>query len=252
MGYTRNYIEKEEALIKDFLSWRVDGIIFVVGNNDGNKEIEKIVNRGFPFITIGRFKDLKTDFVSTDYFKGGYIAGEHLYRSGYRKLGFIFSYKDKKVDLAIEERKRGFLEFAKEKNLKVKEYYFEIKGSVLAEKLIEKGEKIGEKILKDKDRPDGIFTSNDEIGVGIVKSALKLGINIPKEIGIIGFDNSLSSILSPIPITTIRQNKEKVAEKAFKYIIRKIENGKTKVEEIVEPELVKRESTNKKEVDYEK
>ncbi|MCM8773079.1 MAG: LacI family transcriptional regulator [Candidatus Omnitrophica bacterium] len=243
IGYTRNDPKKEEALIKDFLSRRVDGIIFVIGKErNKNKEIEKIINKNFPFITVGRFKNLKTDFISTDYFKGGYIAGKHLYEKGYEKLGILFGKDENSEDLTVKERKNGFLNFAKEKNLEVKEYYIE-KGFNNVENLIEESEKIGMKILKEKNRPSGIFASNDEIAVGIIKSALKLGIKIPEELGIIGFDNSLSSILSPIPITTIRQKKEVVAKRAVENIINKIGEKKEKIEEYIEPELIEREST---------
>ncbi|MFN4227259.1 MAG: LacI family DNA-binding transcriptional regulator [Candidatus Ratteibacteria bacterium] len=242
IGYTKNYIEKEEALIRDFLSRRVDGIIFVVGKEKGiNKEIEKIINKNFPFITIGRFRDSKTDFISTDYFKGGYIAGKHLYEKGYEKFGILFG--EKTEDLPIEERKNGFLKFAQEKNLDIKEYYIKKEYFSNIETLIKKTEEIGIKILKDKNRPSAIFTSNDEIAVGLVKSALKLGIKIPEQLGIIGFDNSLSSIISPIPITTIRQKKEVIAKRVAENIIKKIEGDNKKIEEFIKPELIERDST---------
>ncbi|MCM8802661.1 MAG: LacI family transcriptional regulator [Candidatus Omnitrophica bacterium] len=242
IGYTRNDLQKEEGLIRDFLSRRVDGIIFVVGQErEINKEIEKIINKKYPFITVGRFRNLKTDFISTDYFKGGYIAGKHLYEKGYEKFGILFG--EKTEDLPIEERKKGFLKFVQEKNLNIKEYYIKKDYFSNIETLIEKTEEIGMKILKDKNRPSAIFASNDEIAVGLVKSALKLSIKIPEQLGIIGFDNSLSSIISPIPITTIRQKKEVIAKRAVENIIKKIEGKSKKIEEFIEPELIKREST---------
>jgi DNA-binding LacI/PurR family transcriptional regulator len=244
IGYTKNDLKKEEGLIKDFLSRRVDGIIFVIGKGKENKnnEIEKIINRGYPFITIGRFGNLRTDFITTDYYKGGCILAEHLYKMGYRNLGVVFG-KNEKCDLSIEERKRGFLEYAKEKNLVVKEYYLKSKDYTSVEELIKDSEIHGEEILKNKNRPDAIFTSNDEIAVGIIKSAIKLGIKIPDELGVAGFDNSLSSILSPVPITTIRQKKEEVAKEAVEAMIGKLEKNKIKIEKFIEPELIKRDST---------
>lgn len=247
IGYTTNRLEKEEALIRDFLSRRVDGIIFVVGREtelQKNKEIEKIINnKTIPLITIGRFRNLKASFISTDYFKGGYIAGKHIYESGYEKLGVLFG-KDEEMFLSVKDRKDGFLEFAKEKGLEVKEYYIEKGFFNDIELLIEESERTGEKILRDKNRPDAIFTSNDDIAAGIIKSALKIGIKIPEEMGIVGFDNSMSSILSPIQITTIRQKKEEVAKKAVQSIINKIEKGEEKIiKEYIEPVLIKRETT---------
>ena len=241
IGYTKDDIKKESALIKDFLGRRVDGIIFVVGNENGvSREIKKIVGKNFPFIAIGRFKNLQTDFISTDYFKGGYMAAEHLYEKGYRKTAVLF-WKQDDSNLGLEERKNGFLKFAEEKGVEVEQYYME-KGFSGVENLIEESERIGMKILKNKNRPDAIFAANDEVAVGLVKSALRLGIKMPQELGIIGFDNSLSSIISPVPITTIRQKNDVVANKAAEAIIKKIE-GKEKIKQFIEPELVVRKST---------
>jgi len=242
IGYTKDDLKKEEGLIKVFLSRRVDGIIFIAGKEDKNKEIEKIIKRGYPFLTIGRFRNLKTDFITTDYYRGGYLLAEHLYQMGYRNLGVVF-YENKISYLSTEERKRGFLEYAKEKDLVVKEYYLKGKGYTTVEQLIKDSEILGEEILKSKNRPDGIFASNDEMAAGIIKSAIKLGIKIPDELGVVGFDNSLSSVLSPIPITTIRQKREEVAKEAVETMIRKLENNKIKIERFIEPELIKRDST---------
>jgi LacI family transcriptional regulator len=254
IGYTKDDLKKEECLIKDFLSRRVDGIIFVASKeNKNNNEIKKIIERNCPFITIGRFEEIKTDFITTDYYKGGYILAEHLYQMGYRNFGIVFSREEK---YSLRERKRGFLEYIREKNLFVKEYYLKKNAYTSVEELIKDSEIIGEEILKKKYRPDAVFASNDEIAAGIIKSAIKLGIRIPDELGVAGFDNSLSSILSPVPITTIRQRKEKVAEEVFKAMIKKLENNEIKIERLIEPELIIRDSTTlkyrKKEGQYEK
>jgi len=256
IGYTKDDLKKEECLIKDFLSRRVDGIIFVASKeNKNNNEIKKIIERKYPFITIGRFEEIKTDFITTDYYKGGYILAEHLYQMGYRNFGIVFS-REEKYSLSLRERKRGFLEYTREKNLFVKEYYLKKNAYTSVEELIKDSEIIGEEILKKKYRPDAVFASNDEIAAGIIKSTIKLGIRIPDELGVAGFDNSLSSILSPVPITTIRQRKEKVAEEVFKAMIKKLENNEIKIERLIEPELIIRDSTalkyRKKEGQYEK
>jgi len=179
---------------------------------------------------------LFTKYLPTDHYKEGDILAEHLYKMGYRNLGIVFN---KKSDLSLEERKKGFLEYANEKNLVVKKYHLKSEYYISLEKIIKYSEILGEKILKSKNKPDAIFTSNDEMAVGIIKSAIKLGIKIPDELGIVGFDNSLSSILSPIPITTIRQKKENVAKEAFEAIMRKLQNSEIKIERFIEPELIK-------------
>ena len=244
IGYTKNDQKKEEDLIREFLSRRVDGIIFVIGKErqNKNKEIERIIDRQYPFVTVGRFRNLRTDFVTTDFYNGGYKLAEHLYEMGYRNFGLVLG-EDERYHPSIEERKKGFLDFLKKKNLAAKEYHLKDREIAKAEDYVKDGELFAEDILKNNHIPEAIFASNDELALGIVKGAIKHRIKIPDELGIAGFDNSLSSILSPIPITTMRQKKEEIAKETFAAIMRKLEGKQSRIEKFVEPELIKRVST---------
>ena len=63
-----------------------------------------------------------------------------------------------------------------------------------------------EKLLSGKNRPTAIFTGNDEMAAGVYKVAMRAGINIPRQLSVVGFDDSpLASRLWP-SLTSVRRN----------------------------------------------
>ena len=72
------------------------------------------------------------------------------------------------------------------------------------------------------------------------------GIRIPEEIAVAGFDDSIFSVTSPVPITTVRQNVSEIAEKSLQKLLSLIDTGEaqqTLLKEIIPVELITRAST---------
>lgn len=246
IGYSQNNIKKEEALLKDFISRRVDGIILVVGAEKKSRpELRYLIEQNFPLITIGELVYFNCPFVSTDYYKGGQLAAQHLNDLGHKEvlLFDLFLHSTKK-----SLRMEGFRNLAKKYNMKIDEVFLveeklEIQPILSEEYTITKSLAIFKKILKNH-RPTSIFASNDEMALGVIKAAQELNIRVPEELAVIGFDDTPISAFASIPITTIRQRKEEISKKVFKFLIDKIELAEEKpVKEYVVPELVIRAST---------
>ena len=95
--------------------------------------------------------------------------------------------------------------------------------------------------------PDGIVCYNDQIAVQVMEELEKLGIRIPEDISITGYDNSLYAQRGN-GITTIAHPQEKLGEMAAELILEKI-NGvpeeESKVERLIQPELIVRGSCRK-------
>jgi LacI family repressor for deo operon, udp, cdd, tsx, nupC, and nupG len=101
-------------------------------------------------------------------------------------------------------------------------------------------------ILSLPNRPDGVFAISDVFAVATIHAAKRLGLRIPEDISIIGFDNvAISSMIDP-PITTIEQPGIKIGAQALELLIEKINNptiGKKQI--ILDTELIVRESTGR-------
>lgn len=241
IGYSQNDPAKEEALLKDFVSRRVDGIILIVGREGKNRaELRYISSHSFPLVTIGKLTDFESYFVSTDYYLGGAMAARHLKQLGHKDVGVIATAGWE------QQRIAGFKNAGAEEKLKVEEAYLDINRDTIIpmEQLIQKSYEISKKILNDKKKLSAFFAANDEIGLGLIKAAMEMGLNIPEDLSVIGFDDSLAAAFSPIPLTTIRQCREKISQKAFEVLVDKIENKTEKLhQELIPPELVIRSST---------
>ncbi len=84
--------------------------------------------------------------------------------------------------------------------------------------------KISRSILKKVDRPDGIFAVNDLTAVGIMKVARNLGINIPEELKIVGFENSKDGSICDPELTTVDQFGYTLGKKAMTILLDRIKN----------------------------
>jgi LacI family transcriptional regulator len=98
--------------------------------------------------------------------------------------------------------------------------------------------------LPPKERPTAIFCSNDEIAIGALNTFLKLGIRVPDEIAVAGFDDIVTAELAHPPLTTVRQPLERIGERAVEMLLAQIE-GRADFEykEVIPTEIIARAST---------
>jgi LacI family transcriptional regulator len=239
IGYSKGFLKEEEDLLEEFYSRRVDGVILVPsGLKLLNRTLLKLSEEKFPVVSITKPYRVKIPYVSTDYKKGGYMATEYLIKTGYKRIGFLGG------DLGfqtIRERLNGFKKALNDYGLGVDEsLIFQIpKEKESDNRYISNlcSDITGQKI-------DAVFSSSDHLAIFLIKAALEKGKRIPEDLSIIGFNDSELSILSPIPVTTIRQPVKDLTETAFKILLEMIEGEKLNQERVIfKPELIVREST---------
>ena len=170
-------------------------------------------------------------------------------------LGHVIGYGHKKIIIAtgflpkelLEERIKGYfaeftkygLEFVPESNLKC--------SAMSTGCLAEDGWLCGKEMFSKPLDATAIVCVNDYFAFGVMRAALDAGLKIPDDISIIGSDNIWVSKYSPIPLTTIDQNLDQVAEKALKLIFKRLKNKNWKTPEhvTVQCKLIIRKSTRK-------
>ena len=103
-------------------------------------------------------------------------------------------------------------------------------------------------LLSTEPRPTAIVANNDEMAAGVLRVASNLNIKVPEQLSVAGFDdNILASRIIP-SLTTIRRPVQNMACLAVKKLINKsqsTQSEKIKLDDVVTPYLVKRESTNR-------
>jgi len=144
------------------------------------------------------------------------------------------------------ERVRGFKSALLEANIP-----FDDTNVVACDYKIEDGKRGAKALLRKGDRPTAIFCCNDMLAIGVLQAAKDEGLQVPGDLSVIGFDNTiLSNVVNP-PITTVAQPMEYMAKLVFELIVSNLENDLAPKKRIVlRPELIVRESTASVEKDF--
>ncbi len=224
----------EENFEKAVINWikkrGLDAVVFM-GLND-KKIIESLNNLEIPISLIDQNNyDLENLYsITIDDELGGYLGTKHLLSRGYKNIAFI---GEGLIGEVSKKRYLGYKKALTEVGIEVKEenlYKTEIS--------YEGGINIGRELMNRKD-VDAIFAIADIVAIGIMRSYLLSGFYIPKDVGLIGFDNlKTSSYLTPT-LTTIDQNVFMKGKKAVEVLFHKNEEKKI----IIPINLIKGETT---------
>lgn len=184
---------------------------------------------------------LPAHFVAINNLMGGYQAGRHLCELGHRRFGYVASTERIRN---FEERKRGFMAALAECGLALpEEACFAVTPSMQpAQEEFE--ERLSAYLADGRPLPTALFCECDYIAIGVVKAMQSLGIRVPEDVSVVGFDNiSEATILTP-EMTTIHVAKQDLAWVAVDLLVDAMDREddvKRKVS--VDTRLVKRHTT---------
>ena len=235
--------ENEVTNIDALIASRVDGIIAstTFKTKDYNHYL-KVIQKNIPIVFFSRINyELKCPKIAVDNYLGACLATEHLIEKGYKKIGYWGGSKDFHIG---NVRYQGFLDTLNKHKIKCRDEFI-----LRDDHFMQNPSQYIHQFLMSKKRPDAVFTMTDTIGIEVIKSAKKIGINIPNDLGVIGFsDHIVSRYISP-SLSTIRQPTMEIGMEAAKGLINLIDNRDEKNLEydyttLLKPELVARDSTN--------
>lgn len=231
----------EWECIMDFVDRQVDGIAFVPCSN---LNLNKAIDTKIPLVVLTQIRK-EIDSVGVNHIFGGMIAARHLLSLGHQNIGFIggsTKEDDKFIGFQKELIDSG-IEFSMDNYLHISEYTNSTKEK----------DKVIFTFLKEriKNLPTAIFAGNDVIAYETIKILDDLGLKVPEDISVIGFDDTL--IAKALKITSIKQPIEDISSIAFEMLMNKIKNKDKNEEKEIEqielnPLLFKRKTTKKIEI----
>ncbi|WP_416435126.1 LacI family DNA-binding transcriptional regulator [Priestia megaterium] len=227
---------KEEKYISLLLNKKVDGIILMSGFEDISL-VKALVLQDVPFVVVGRdIPSLDVNVVSIDNFLGGYLATSHLIEQGHTNIGFVG------LDVwSNRERYKGYIKALSENGINVCENTVYAK-----ETSIISGRKITAKLFDSQQNLTAIFACNDLLAVGVLEEARAKGKEVPKDLSIVGFDDTVWAQTSYPKLTTIAQPTDKIGKKVMDLLVLQIEDKINRKQQIIlKPELILRESTTR-------
>lgn len=213
-------------------SGEVDGAIFFALHSDNL--VTKLKKQGLPLVITGTPHSINdVAFVDTDNFGGAYTATKHLMSTGCKKIAIITG------DIgttAAKQRLDGYLQAYREGG------HVPAKGLICeGDYSFASGQQHTKKLLEAHPDIDGIFASNDLMAMGAISVLQDSGIDVPGQVKVVGFDDSLIAQTARPGLTTIRQDVVALGEAAGSLMIAQL-NGED-VEPIILPtELVIRTS----------
>ncbi|SEG28715.1 HTH-type transcriptional repressor PurR [Vibrio hangzhouensis] len=236
---TGGVYEKQRDYIRMLAEKRVDGILVMC--SDLTEELLEMLDRqsDIPKVIMDWGPESsQADKIIDNSEEGGYLATKFLIENGHTDIACLSGHLEKAV---CQERIVGYKRALAEAGIEMKEDRilegnFECDTAVIA----------ANRIAAMEDRPTAIFCFNDTMALGLMSRLQQLGVNVPEDISVIGYDNiELAEYFSP-PLTTIHQPKRRVGKNAFEILLERIKDkGHEKRIFEMHPEVVERDSVKK-------
>ena len=224
--------DKEAEYLEMLRSNKVSGIVLC----SRTEETEAFSQLDMPLITFERSIAGDIPFVGCDNYQGGQLATEHLYGKGCRILAHIGGTID--VSMPADARRQGFLDTCARYGLQgtvFNTYEAQFQAMEYQEYIV--------KILRENPQFDGIFASSDVIAAQVLQACSLLGIRVPQDLKLVGFDDVEVASLTTPKITTIRQPVEEMCHYAVSNILHKLEQKVIPNKTVLPVQLIERETT---------
>ena len=235
-----NVVERENQVIRHLLSRRVEGLFITpVYRMEPTAPIyEELRRRGTPVVLLGPRAPFCEGFVNveTDDSTASYTATQHLLELGHRRIAFLAG---PAAVPSAQERIEGYRRALREASIEVDDRLIFNAGST-----IEEGEKAALQMLNEAPGATAVQAVNDMVAIGAANVFLNQGLQIPRDLSMVGFGNILVAEHFRVPLTTIRQPKLRLGTAAMESMVR-LMRGETPVSRRLPAEIIIRASTGR-------
>lgn len=235
-----NRPERERAYLQRLEQQRVQGVL-VTPVDAESATLAELPRRGVPVVIVDRTR--RTDefcTVSVDDELGGRLAVEHLLDLGHHRIAYIGGpehvgqVRDRRVGAQQAMVAAG----------KAAEDLVVLTTEALT---VAEGLAAGERLagLPKRSRPTAAFCANDLLALGLLQRAVSLGIHVPGELAIVGYDDIDYAAAAAVPLTSVRQPRRLLGRTAAELLLEEAEHDDDHVHQqvVFTPELVARTST---------
>lgn len=213
-----------------------DGIIIVSQSDDDQPIIEHIAQKGIPLVVLNRPVETAGVLnVLSDEEQGAFHAGDFLIGQGHKRIALIEGRKGFK---SAQNRKEGFERAMQHHGISTPSAY---RMPGLYD--LESGHKAMQQFLSLADRPTAVFCCNDEMALGAIKAVFEAGLQVPQDISVVGFDDTVFAAYVTPSLTTVRRPIEQISKEGALRLLGNIENKWSETEQVLlRTELIVRES----------
>ena len=225
IGNTKYDKKIEYNLLRQFQMRRVAGMILTGFSFGQEKLIKSLINSGIPCVVIWEILDDDSiSYVGFDNFKASYVITEYLISLKHRRIGLIIGPFSKMR--RTKRRLDGY-------KAALADYDIPYDESLIVERdlsLID-GKNGMLKLLSLPDCPTAIFAASDTLAIGALAGAKEMGLRVPEQVSLAGFDDIEWAPFCDPPLTTVRVPAYQMGELAIKVLLEMIEKGKIEAQQ---------------------
>ncbi|HTP28892.1 MAG TPA: LacI family DNA-binding transcriptional regulator [Anaeromyxobacteraceae bacterium] len=218
-----------------FKEGKVDGMIVFAPARD-DPRIARLAGDHLPFVVVhGRSRRGEFSYVDSDNSRGMALLLEYLFELGHRRIGFVTG---SLAEVNSQDRLRRY-----RRELRLRGLTLEDALVCLGDWTLESGYAGFRKLMENPRPPTAICFSNDQMAIGALKAAHDLGLGVPRDVSITGYDDIKYASFTAPALTTVRQHIGEVGDKVAELLLERMEARSREPRRIIlEPELVVRES----------
>jgi DNA-binding LacI/PurR family transcriptional regulator len=231
VGIDANDEESVQSGIDHLMKLGIEGLALVTPQLRAI-EIARAAVSGIPVVTLDSMYRMDELAVSVDNFAGGAAATQHLIDLGHKNIVHI---SGPQGWFESTTRAAGYTATMLNANLTPQ--------VIDGDWQIDTGYRIGKKLDIDSKQVTALFIANDRMSLGFMHAMRQRGIEVPKRLSIVGFDDLEETAYSSPPLTTLRQDFKALGNRAMNLLLSEISGTVTKKLDRLVPELIQRSST---------
>lgn len=236
----RHHHSLESAYLRSLVQNNIRGLIICGGTDDDENQILQL-RKKVPMVLCDRsLPGKQIDSVQTDNMSVMRRLVRRLAKFGYTRIGYI---SEDPVMSSSRDRYEGFRQGMAENNLQIETSWVLLRPELRLSKPEEAYSLVTEVLEKQEKLPQVLLCSSDLIAMGVMAALRAHGLKVPRDIGVVGFDDISMAAFTQPPLTSVAQDSYDLGKHSFQLLMDRIGDPKHAAKEVVlQAKIVKRES----------
>lgn len=213
-------VAQEREILNNLCALNVRGLIVAPASEADNHHLARLVQEGVPLVLIDReLKDVPCDSITVDNEGGAREAVGYLIANGHRRIAVI--HDDSRI-VTARERLAGYLRALKDADLPVEQRLMAVSQST-----VEYAIDATIRLFSQENRPTALFTVDSLMTKGALLALRSMGLSIPHDVSLVGFDDFDLATFTDPQITVVSQPVGQIGPLAVKLILDRISGADT-------------------------
>ncbi|MCU1556141.1 MAG: transcriptional regulator, LacI family [Microbacteriaceae bacterium] len=217
--------------LEHLMSQAIEGLVVIAPQVRVFDAIRELDIR-IPLVTLDSTGRNDNSSLSVDQISGARLATRHLIDLGHRDIIHLAGPQDW---IEAEARMRGFLDEVIEADLNVR-------APILGDWTVDFGYHVGRELTRFRDFT-AVFAANDQMALGLIHAFRDAGLDVPRDISVVGFDDIPEAAHYWPPLTTVRQDFVEIGRRSIALLLGELGGERNRHHDQISPELIVRDST---------